>query len=72
KKFELIKQNAEITWVKALDITRHQFGKFLKAFRDFYQDDTEVLDLLMPKSGGYPKRLQPIVADYSRSMPLVC
>jgi DNA relaxase NicK len=27
-KFEMIKKAAEITWEKAISITRHQFGKY--------------------------------------------
>ena len=71
-KFELLRQKAEITWERALDITKHQFSKYLKAFRDFYDDDSHVLDLLMPdpeKRDQYPKRLKPLTIDYSNSMP---
>lgn len=71
-KFEVLRQKSEITWQKAIDITKHQFSKYLKAFRDFYDDDSHVLDLLMPdpqKNEQYPKRLKLLTVDYSQSMP---
>lgn len=69
EKFELKKQDATITWNKAIAITKHQFSKYLKAFRDFYGDDAHVLDMLMPDKNEYPKRLQRLQADWTNSMP---
>lgn len=71
-KFECLTQKAEITIEKAVDITKHQFSKYLKFFRDYYGDDTHVLDMLMPDPDNkeqYPKRIKPILFDYSQSMP---
>lgn len=68
-KFELLQQKAEIVWDKAIEITRHQFGKYLNAFRKFYGDDTKVLDILMPEKDEFPKRLKQLTADFTQSLP---
>lgn len=68
-KFEMIKKAAEITWEKAISITRHQFGKYLSAFRSFYEDDSFLLDILTEEKFDYPTRLKPLYLDYSQSMP---
>ncbi len=68
-KFELLQQKAEIVWDKAIEITRHQFGKYLNAFRKFYGDDTKVLDILMPEKDEFPKRLKQLPADFTQSLP---
>lgn len=70
-KFDLIKKQAEITWEKAISITRHQFGKYLSAFRSFYEDDSYLLDILTHEKYDYPERLKPLYLDYSKSMPPV-
>lgn len=69
KKFELIQQSAEISWEKAIAITVHQFGKYIQAFRQFYNDDTHLLDLLKPKKPGLPKRLKMLDVDFSNALP---
>ncbi|MEB3767726.1 replication initiation factor domain-containing protein [Acinetobacter sp. MD2] len=68
-KFETIKKTAEITWEKAISVTRHQFGKYLSAFRSFYEDDALLLDILTHDKYDYPDRLKPLYLDYSKSMP---
>ena len=68
-KLEVIKKTAKIVWDKAISITQHQFGKYIAAIRDFYQDDSIVLDILTHEVDEYPKRLEPFYLDYSNSMP---
>jgi phage replication initiation protein len=68
-KFELLEKKAEIVWDKAIEITRHQFGKYLNAFRKFYGDDSKVLDILMPAKDEFPKRLKPLTVDFVQSLP---
>lgn len=68
-KFDLLEKKAEITWDKAIEITKHQFGKYLNAFRKFYGDDTKVLDILMPEKDEFPKRLKPLTVDFMQSLP---
>lgn len=68
-KFDLLEKKAEIIWDKAIEITKHQFGKYLNAFRKFYGDDTKVLDILMPEKDEFPKRLKPLTVDFMQSLP---
>ena len=68
-KFEMLEKKAEITWEKAIEITKHQFGKYLNAFRKFYEDDSKVLDILMPEKDEFPKRLKPLLIDFTSSLP---
>lgn len=68
-KFDLLEKKAEIIWDKAIEITKHQFGKYLNAFRKFYGDDTKVLDILMPEKDELPKRLKPLTVDFMQSLP---
>lgn len=72
KKFVCLNKKADITIDKAIEITKHQFSKYLKFFRDYFEDDSKVLDMLMPDPTSheqYPKRIKPILLDYSKSMP---
>ncbi|MFU8925346.1 replication initiation factor domain-containing protein [Acinetobacter puyangensis] len=71
EKFVCLNTKADITIEKAKEITKHQFSKYLKFFRDYYGDDSAVLDMLMPDPDcreQYPKRIKPILIDYSQSM----
>ena len=68
-KFETIKKAAEIAVDKAHSICHRQMGRFLAFLRDYYQDDSLVLDLMTHEVGEYPKRLEPYLLDYSNSMP---
>lgn len=72
KKFEVFKKETEITINKAVAITKHQFSKYLKFFRDYYGDDTEVLDMLMPdkdKQDQYPKRIKGVLSINAQAFP---
>lgn len=69
KKIEIIKKTAKIVWDKSISVTTHQFGKYLAAYRDYYNDDSLVLDLLTHDVEEYPKRLDMLYIDYSKSMP---
>lgn len=60
RKIEVIQKTAQITYQKAKEIVKHQFGKYLKVFRDFHSD-TEILDMLVTdKKDYYPKRLSTV------------
>jgi phage replication initiation protein len=69
KKMEIIKKTARIVWEKGISTTVHQFGKYIAAFRDYYNDDSLVLDLLTHEVEEYPKRLEALYLNYSNSMP---
>lgn len=68
-KFETIRQKTEITWEKALEIVKRQFGHYLYAFREYYGDGDVVLDLLEPNQPKKPKRLKPIYVDFRKALP---
>lgn len=68
-KFETIRQKSEITWEKALEIVKHQFGHYLYAFREFYGDSDKVLDLLEPAKPETPKRLKPLYVKVEQALP---
>lgn len=56
-KVEIVKKQSNINWDKAINITKHQFGKYLRQFRKIY-DDSALLDLLVSDQDQVPKRLQ--------------
>lgn len=68
-KFETIRQKTDITWNKALQIVKHQFGHYIYAFREYYGDDSQVLDVLKPKKPKIPKRLKPLYVDVTQALP---
>lgn len=55
----LIVKAGEISLKKSLDVWKKQVGRYIKFYRDFFQDDTAILDLLQTdkKHDYYPKRL---------------
>ncbi|MFX3620836.1 MAG: replication initiation factor domain-containing protein [Acinetobacter radioresistens] len=56
EKCELIKKQAQINVDKALSITKHQFGKYIRQFRKFI-DDSDLLNLISSDKDIVPKRL---------------
>lgn len=57
RRIEQIKKEAQITYEKSKSIVKHQFGKYLKVYRDF-MPDSEILDeLVSDVQDYYPKRL---------------
>ena len=61
RKIEIIQKTAKIQLDKSLEILKHQFGKYLRTYREIYGSDTEIMDLLVSdKKDFYPKRLQSV------------
>lgn len=57
KRIEVIKKIAKISFEKSKQIVKHQFGKYLRVFRDYYTDK-QILDMLQSdKVDYYPPRL---------------
>lgn len=54
---EIVKKQSKINWDKAIQITKHQFGKYIRQFRKVY-DDVELLNILSSEKDDVPKRLQ--------------
>lgn len=56
-KMEIVKKQSIINWDKAIQITKHQFGKYIRQFRKVY-DDVELLNILSSDKDVIPKRLK--------------
>lgn len=58
-RIETIKKTMTISFHKSVQVVKHQFGRYMKVFRDIYQDDSEILEMLITeKTDYYPKRLR--------------
>ncbi|UTO17985.1 replication initiation factor domain-containing protein [Acinetobacter sp. Z1] len=57
EKTEVIKKQSEISWNKALEITKVQFGKYIRQFAKFY-DPVELIKVLSSDKDEVPKRLK--------------
>ncbi|MCI3881262.1 replication initiation factor domain-containing protein [Acinetobacter higginsii] len=57
EKTEVIKKQSEIGWNKALEITKVQFGKYIRQFAKFYEPD-ELVQVLSSDKDEVPKRLK--------------
>ncbi|AYY89226.1 replication initiation factor domain-containing protein [Acinetobacter baumannii] len=57
EKTEIIKKQSQIEWKKAIEITKSQFGKYIRQFRKVY-DDSELLTMLSSSKDEVPKRLK--------------
>ncbi len=69
-RIELIKKESKISFDKSKQIVKHQFGKYLRVYRDFFTD-TEILDMLVSdKKGYYPKRLKTL-ETVRHDMPII-
>ena len=51
------KKQSEISWNKALEITKIQFGKYIRQFAKFYEPD-ELIQVLSSDKDEVPKRLK--------------
>ena len=56
EKCELIKKQATINVDKALEIVKHQFGKYIRQFRKFINDE-DLLNIISSDKDVLPKRL---------------
>jgi phage replication initiation protein len=56
EKCELIEKQASINVDKALEIVKHQFGKYIRQFRKFINDE-DLLNLIVSDKDVVPKRL---------------
>ncbi len=58
-RIETIKKSMSISFNKSVQVVKHQFGRYLKVFRDIFTDDSEILEMLITeKTDYYPKRLK--------------
>jgi len=62
-RMEIKRKTAQITVDACIEVTKHQFGKYLRVFRELY-GDKEALDLVCNESDDYwPKRMKPLTSD---------
>lgn len=60
-KFERIEKQNLMTFDQAVEILKHQYGRYLHFFRQVYDDDTVLLDLLTDiKNKAVPERIDPL------------
>lgn len=58
KKFERIDKQDLMTWQQAIDLVKTQYGRYLYFFRDVFDDDTALLDVLTDiKNTAVPERI---------------
>lgn len=58
-RIKTLKKTMAISFQKSVEVVKHQFGRYLKVFRDIYKDDSEILEMLVTeKTDYYPKRLK--------------
>ncbi|ELX11840.1 replication initiation factor [Janthinobacterium sp. HH01] len=63
RRMEVKQRTAQITVAACIEVTKHQFGKYLRVFRELY-GDKDALDLVCNDSDDYwPKRMKPLTSD---------
>jgi len=63
RRMEVKQKTAQITVAACIEVTKHQFGKYLRVFRELY-GDKDALDLVCNDSEDYwPKRMKPLTSD---------
>jgi phage replication initiation protein len=68
RRLEIKQKTAQVVIGKAIDTTRHQFGKYLRVFRDVY-GDKEALDLVCnPDKQAWPKRLKSLTSTVATGL----
>lgn len=56
-------KTAQVVIDACIEVTRHQFGKYIRVFRDLY-GDKEALDLICnPDKDAWPKRMKPLTSN---------
>ena len=67
KRIAVKQKTAQIVIDACVEITRHQFGKYLRVFRELY-GDKETLDLVCNQDkDAWPKRMKPLTASAETS-----
>lgn len=63
QRMEVKQKTAQITIAACIEVTKHQFGKYIRVFRELY-GDKEALDLICnPDKDAWPKRMKPLTSD---------
>lgn len=60
-KFERVEKQNLMTFEQALELVKHQYGRYLYFFRTVYDDDSELLDILTDiENTKVPERIDPL------------
>ncbi len=71
KPISVKRKTAEIVIDACIEVTRHQFGKYLRVFRDLY-GDKDTLDMVCnPNKDAWPKRMKPLTDSTTSARPMV-
>lgn len=62
-RLELKQKTAEVVMDKAISTTRHQYGKYLRVFRELYGDKDALDKVVNPDKEAWPKRLKPLTSS---------
>lgn len=63
RRFEVKKKTAQITIDACVEVTKHQFGKYIRVFRELW-GDKQALDLICNEADDYwPKRMKPLTSS---------
>ena len=58
KKFERIDKQDLMTWQQAIELVKTQYGRYLYFFRDIFDDDSALLDVLTDiENKAVPERI---------------
>jgi phage replication initiation protein len=56
-------KTAQVVIEACVEVTKHQFGKYLRVFRELY-GDKDALDMVCnPNKNAWPRRMKPLTAD---------
>lgn len=65
QRMEVKVKTAQITVDACIEVTKHQFGKYIRVFRELW-GDKEALDLICNEADDYwPKRMKPLTSNAS-------
>lgn len=63
RRFEVKSKTAQITIDACIEVTKHQFGKYIRVFRELW-GDKQALDLICNEADDYwPKRMKPLTSS---------
>lgn len=63
RRFEVKSKTAQITIDACVEVTKHQFGKYIRVFRELW-GDKQALDLICNDADDYwPKRMKPLTSS---------
>lgn len=65
RRMEVKKKTAQVVIEACIEVTKHQFGKYLRVFRDLYGDKATLDMVCHADKDAWPKRMKPLTATAS-------